>query len=138
MRFLLALFCGALGCAAEASELVYTPINPSFGGSPLNGSTLLSEASAQKPNAPTTTSSQQSTAEQFLQMLQSQLYASLANSVATAITGQSCATVCSMNLGTMTVSWGTSSCSSGSGMCTNITMNSGGQITQISIPQSIQ
>ncbi|WP_448547445.1 curli assembly protein CsgF [Thalassotalea fusca] len=33
--------------ALSASELVYTPINPSFGGSPLNGSFLLSKAQAQ-------------------------------------------------------------------------------------------
>ncbi len=32
---------------AQASELVYTPVNPSFGGNPLNGSFLLSKAQAQ-------------------------------------------------------------------------------------------
>ncbi|TMP81697.1 curli production assembly protein CsgF, partial [Pseudoalteromonas ruthenica] len=30
-----------------ASELVYTPINPSFGGSPLNASMLLNKAQSQ-------------------------------------------------------------------------------------------
>jgi curli production assembly/transport component CsgF len=39
-----------------AQELVYTPINPSFGGSPLNGSYLLNKANAQNTKtAPTTT-----------------------------------------------------------------------------------
>ncbi len=33
--------------AASASELVYKPINPSFGGDPLNGNWLLSQATAQ-------------------------------------------------------------------------------------------
>ncbi len=33
--------------AALASPLVYVPVNPSFGGNPLNGSTLLGEAQAQ-------------------------------------------------------------------------------------------
>ncbi|MFT5235560.1 MAG: curli production assembly/transport component CsgF [Shewanella sp.] len=33
--------------SAQATELVYTPINPSFGGSPLNGSYLLNKANAQ-------------------------------------------------------------------------------------------
>lgn len=33
---------------ANASEMVYTPINPSFGGHPNNGSFLLGSASAQK------------------------------------------------------------------------------------------
>jgi curli production assembly/transport component CsgF len=33
--------------AVSASELVYKPINPSFGGDPLNGNWLLSQATAQ-------------------------------------------------------------------------------------------
>jgi curli production assembly/transport component CsgF len=38
----------------DASELVYTPINPSFGGNPLNGSFLLSKANSQNTHrAPT-------------------------------------------------------------------------------------
>ncbi|RJE78319.1 curli production assembly protein CsgF [Pseudoalteromonas citrea] len=41
---LTALFCPSL---LLASELVYTPINPSFGGSPLNASMLLNKAQSQ-------------------------------------------------------------------------------------------
>lgn len=43
------LFCSVivLPVAAPASELVYTPVNPSFGGSPLNGQWLLGYAGAQ-------------------------------------------------------------------------------------------
>jgi curli production assembly/transport component CsgF len=33
--------------AALASEMVYHPVNPTFGGNPLNGSALLSQAQAQ-------------------------------------------------------------------------------------------
>ena len=36
-----------LSAGASATELVYTPINPSFGGSPLNGAWLLGNAQAQ-------------------------------------------------------------------------------------------
>lgn len=47
--------------AATASPLVYTPTNPSFGGSPLNGSYLLQSAEVQKQfkqrQTPTTTQS---------------------------------------------------------------------------------
>lgn len=39
-----ALLAGALLAPAQATELVYTPINPSFGGSPLNGQWLLNSA----------------------------------------------------------------------------------------------
>ncbi|MCX8042556.1 MAG: curli assembly protein CsgF [Desulfobacterota bacterium] len=43
------VFCAALAApvATTASELVYTPVNPSFGGSPLNGQWLLGYAGAQ-------------------------------------------------------------------------------------------
>ena len=34
-----------------ATELVYTPINPSFGGSPLNGSFLLNKANSQNDHS---------------------------------------------------------------------------------------
>lgn len=36
-----------LSFSATATELVYTPVNPSFGGSPLNGAWLLGNAQAQ-------------------------------------------------------------------------------------------
>ncbi|WP_217476689.1 curli assembly protein CsgF [Stutzerimonas stutzeri] len=36
-----------LSAGASATELVYTPVNPSFGGSPLNGAWLLGNAQAQ-------------------------------------------------------------------------------------------
>lgn len=48
------LLTGAiLMCATsvQATELIYTPVNPSFGGSALNGSFLLNKAQAQNDNA---------------------------------------------------------------------------------------
>ncbi|WP_313085366.1 curli assembly protein CsgF [Pseudomonas sp.] len=41
------LLAGVLSAGASATELVYTPVNPSFGGSPLNGAWLLGNAQAQ-------------------------------------------------------------------------------------------
>jgi curli production assembly/transport component CsgF len=40
---------GAIGSAtiAVASEMVYHPVNPTFGGNPLNGANLLATAQAQ-------------------------------------------------------------------------------------------
>ena len=35
------------GGLVQATELVYTPVNPSFGGNPLNGTWLLNNAQAQ-------------------------------------------------------------------------------------------
>ncbi|MDX1391383.1 MAG: curli assembly protein CsgF [Rheinheimera sp.] len=46
MKFkLLLLFC--CNCSVFATELVYTPVNPSFGGNPLNGNFLLQKAQSQ-------------------------------------------------------------------------------------------
>jgi curli production assembly/transport component CsgF len=72
--------------SAGAQQLVYTPINPQFGGNPLNSSQLEADATAQDPfkakPAPHLTQSQL-----FAQQLQSQLLSSLANQVAEAIFG---------------------------------------------------
>jgi len=51
-KLLVYLICGTvcallLANATAASELVYTPINPSFGGSPFNAQWLLNSAQAQ-------------------------------------------------------------------------------------------
>lgn len=51
-----------------AQELVYTPINPSFGGSPLNGSYLLNKANAQ--NTKTASSVQRSYADRLQESLE--------------------------------------------------------------------
>ena len=52
-----------LSFCASATEMVYTPINPSFGGNPLNANMLLSKAQAQnKHKAP---SIEKGYAEQF-------------------------------------------------------------------------
>nr|WP_136251000.1 curli assembly protein CsgF [Ningiella ruwaisensis] len=52
-KLLIALTCfvSCIG-SVKATELVYTPINPSFGGNPLNGSFLLNKANAQNDHAP--------------------------------------------------------------------------------------
>ncbi len=46
LRNTLALASWILASQAAATELVYYPLNPSFGGSPLNGSVLLNSALA--------------------------------------------------------------------------------------------
>ena len=57
-----------LSFCASATEMVYTPINPSFGGNPLNANMLLSKAQAQnKHKAP---SIEKGYAEQFQDSLE--------------------------------------------------------------------
>jgi curli production assembly/transport component CsgF len=47
LRFIFFLALIILTGHSSAQQLVYTPINPSFGGSPLNGNWMLSQAQAQ-------------------------------------------------------------------------------------------
>ncbi|GHA18790.1 curli production assembly protein CsgF [Devosia pacifica] len=85
--------------ASLAGDLVYTPINPSFGGSPLNSSHLLGMASAQREATawdaglddeeliPTPTPGS-SDADLFVRQLQARLLSQLANQVTEAIFGE--------------------------------------------------
>jgi curli production assembly/transport component CsgF len=89
------------GAGALASDLVYTPINPTFGGNPLNSSHLLSIAGAQKTatasDAPISSSGSgtgtgggtdtQSEADLFLSQLEGRLLSALASQVTDAIFG---------------------------------------------------
>jgi len=72
---------------ASASDIVYTPINPSFGGNPFNSSHLLGIASAQnKYKDPSAVTSSDPSA-QFLRTLQSRLLSTLATQITDVIFG---------------------------------------------------
>ena len=84
--------------SARAGDLVYTPVNPSFGGNPLNSSHLLNVAGAQRTatardattssSSSTTGSSTSSDADLFIRQLQSRLLTALSAQVADAIFGE--------------------------------------------------
>lgn len=89
-----------LATSAFAGPLVYTPVNPSFGGNPLNSSHLLGLAGAQRSaTAPDSNSSSggtggttggttgSSAAELFVSQLQGRLLSALASQVTEAIFG---------------------------------------------------
>jgi curli production assembly/transport component CsgF len=85
---LVALALAGAACAAWATELVYTPVNPNFGGSPLNGSTLLSQAQAQnKSKDPDAESSKQSALQQFNDSLQRAVLGRVASALTSNIVG---------------------------------------------------
>lgn len=72
--------------AGAATEIVYQPVNPSFGGNPLNGPNLLNSANAQNkltdPNAPTFFGrTSQSQLDLFNQRLQSLILDRIASSL---------------------------------------------------------
>ena len=53
MKKIALIIITTLSFSAAATEIIYTPINPSFGGNPLNANMLLSKAQAQnKHKAP--------------------------------------------------------------------------------------
>jgi len=75
---------------AHATDLVYVPVNPSFGGNPVNGSVLLSSASAtnkhQAPAAPTPAgAAQQTPLQQFNSLLERSILNQLAAGAASKI-----------------------------------------------------
>lgn len=69
---------------ACATELVYVPVNPSFGGSPLNGPVLLNSAQAQNkhkdPDDPSSLFGNKTPLQQFNDSLQRQVLDNLATS----------------------------------------------------------
>lgn len=84
---LVALLAGA----ANATEIVYQPVNPSFGGNPLNSAHLLNLANTQNrypvdPNAPSFFGrTQQSQLDIFNQRLQSLILDRIANSITSSL-----------------------------------------------------
>ena len=74
-----------LACGAGATDLVYRPINPSFGGDPLNGPTLLNEANAQNrhkdPDEQRDRFSTQTPLQQFNDQLQRAILGRISSSV---------------------------------------------------------
>lgn len=125
-----------------AGSLVYTPYNPSFGGSPLNGPNLLALANAQnlplaEQNAAAAAAAKASSAsgsstltsgQLFAQQLQSQLLSSFANQITQAIFGQNAQTSGTYTFGTTTISF-----VHASGQI-NITINDGKSLTSIVVP----
>jgi curli production assembly/transport component CsgF len=115
-----------------AGTLIYTPINPSFGGNPLNGPTLLSQAQAQNQFTQSSSSSAgaqtQSPGQIFAQELTSQLYASLANQITTAIFGQNAAQSGTFSFQGTTINF------QRVGGNIEISINDGSTITNVTVP----
>lgn len=87
------LLIGLAGTAAvQATELVYAPVNPSFGGNPLNGTWLLNNAQAQNDHDDPDIKSRSAVAgtsalERFTSQLQSRLLGQLLDNISTGNTG---------------------------------------------------
>ncbi|MEM6413232.1 MAG: curli assembly protein CsgF [Pseudomonadota bacterium] len=80
-----------LSTGTSAQELVYQPINPSFGGNPFTSSHLLSIANAQndyEPPSDPVEADSSANFDRFVRSLESRLLSSLSTQVANAIFGE--------------------------------------------------
>lgn len=87
VTFSLAVLAISVSKFAYSQDLTFTPINPSFGGSPLNSSHLMGVAGAQKPEKKAAARATQTDSEIFLKQLQTRLLSALAGQVTDAIFG---------------------------------------------------
>lgn len=90
-RSLLTLMLGSLiATTASAGELIYQPINPSFGGDPFMGSYLLGKAQAQDTNRDPNSRGIESisSTERLIQSLESRLISQLISDVGAGNVGE--------------------------------------------------
>lgn len=124
---------GACSTAASAQQLVYTPINPSFGGNPFNSAHLLGIANAQNnfkdPNAPNNGSQ----AQIFANQLQSRLLSALSNNIVNAIFGPNAQNNGTVDFGGQTIAWTREL----DQVTVTITDDASGQVTTIVVPTDI-
>jgi len=85
------VWLAVIGEPAVAAELVYEPVNPNFGGSPLNGSFLLNEAQAQNdftdPNAPSSLRTETTALDRFNDSLERLVLSRITSSLSGSLFG---------------------------------------------------
>ena len=80
-EFAVLLMCLVACPAGLAGELVWTPVNPSFGGNAINGAWMLSQANAQNKFLDKSSSSSSSALDDFQSRLESQVLFRLASDI---------------------------------------------------------
>ncbi|WP_324749130.1 curli assembly protein CsgF [Sphingomonas sp. LY54] len=119
---------------AAAQDLVYEPINPSFGGNPFNSAHLLGIANAQNNYKDPKSSTGGSQADIFARQLQSRLLSALSSQIVDAIFGEN-----PQESGTITFGGQTINFNRGLDAVTlTITNDETGEITTIVIPTFIE
>lgn len=129
-----AMIVAAAVSSPVAAEIVYQPVNPSFGGNPFNSPHLLGIANAQNdytdPRATTGTSD----ADLFARQLQSRLLSALSSQITDAIFGPNPQERGTITFGGQTISFVRSLES----VQLAITNNDNGQVTNIEIPTFVK
>ncbi len=88
-RILAGMALVVMAASSGASELVYTPVNPSFGGNPLNSNHLFNIANGQNDHGDSGLrgASQKSELDQFNERIQRLVLSQIASAVARPIVG---------------------------------------------------
>lgn len=87
-KWLISTICVATCGTASAQDLVYEPVNPTFGGNPFNSQHLLGTANAQNKFKDPDSASQSSQADVFARQLESRLLSALSSQIVDAIFGE--------------------------------------------------
>lgn len=84
---LLPLLLAVLAVPCAATELVYVPTNPTFGGSPLNGSAFLSASQLSNKHKEPAATDKQSALQQLNDMLQRSVLSQLSSAATSGVMG---------------------------------------------------
>jgi len=130
-----------LGCAgvaftpsAFAQDIVYQPIDPSFGGNPFNSSHLLGIANAQNDYRDPASRQSNSQADIFARQLQSRLLSALSSQIVDAIFGENPQESGTISFGGQTINFVRSLTE----VTLTITDDQTGEVTEIVIPTFIE
>ena len=136
LRFLLvALLClFAFPAAAAAQDMVYEPVNPSFGGNPFNSSHLLGIANAQNDFKDPKAAASGSQADIFARQLQSRLLSALSSQIVDAIFGDNPQERGTIRFGDQTIEFVRGL----DGVTLTITNDETGEVTTIIVPTFLE
>lgn len=125
----------AIASPALSQDIVYEPINPSFGGNPFNSGHLLGIANAQNDfRDPRATTGSGSQADIFARQLQSRLLSALSSQIVDAIFGENPQESGTISFGGQTITFNRSL----TDVTLNITNDETGEVTTIVIPTFIE
>ena len=120
-----------LAAPASAQDIVYQPVDPTFGGNPFNSAHLLGIANAQNTYTEKKSSAANNTQAQiFANQLQSRLLAALSNQIVDAIFGENPQERGTISFGGQTITFVRSL----DDVTLNITNDGTGEVTTIVVP----
>ena len=138
LRATVILATGALGAAlaapAQAQDIVYQPVDPSFGGNPFNSGHLLGIANAQNDYKDPAALQSNSQADVFARQLQSRLLSALSSQIVDAIFGDNPQERGTISFGGQTIDFVRSLTE----VTLTITDDDTGEVTTIVIPTFIE